>query len=255
MRTVSTSIGGKRIGLAFAASFLWASLGTAQAGTLWYNGDFDGNDALYNAVVPSVQTANVYDDFIVPAGQTWSISDVYSNDLLSTASPVTSAYFEIREGVSPGNGGTLLYLGTDAATTTPTGRSGFGYDEYTVDVTGLTGITLTAGTYWLNVSPVVTSISDISYITTTGGTNAVGMPPGNDGDSYVAGSYYVNQGGYNYEPASDYYVNPDTGLADFSMGVDGIIVASVPEPSTLAMGAIGTLTVLGCAWRGRRNRS
>jgi hypothetical protein len=80
------------------------------------------------------------------------------------------------------------------------------------------------------------------------------MPPGNDGNSYVAGSYYSGpgQGGYDFEPASDYVSNPNTGNADFSMGVNGIAVATVPEPSTLLMGVIGTLTMLGYACRRRR---
>jgi hypothetical protein len=252
-RRAFTAIGGKWFGLAMAACYLWASVGAASAdSTLWYSGDFDGNDALYNALVPRTQLASVYEELIVPVGQTWDLTSVFSNNLMDTTT--SAALWQIRSGVSNGDGGTLLYHGYDAATQTLTGRTGFGYNEYTVsaNVSSL-NIVLTAGAYWLTVDPVVSSSSDVSYITTTSGANSVNVQPGSTGNSYVAGSYYVNNGGYNFEPASDW-----TGYSpvDFSMGVTGTVVSSaVPEPSTLVMGSLGALFVLGVAWRSRHRRS
>ena len=102
-----------RIGLAMAAIGLWVSVGGARAGTtLWYNGDFDGNDAIYNEVNPSVpQRGSVYDDFIIPVGQTWKIQSVYSNDQMDFTPDTLFAYWQIRSGVSDGVGGTLLASG------------------------------------------------------------------------------------------------------------------------------------------------
>ena len=63
------------------------------------------------------------------------------------------------------------------------------------------------------------------------------------------------RGGNDYEPASNITGYPPDQPSDFSMGVTGIAIASVPEPSTLVLGLIGTLTALvtrctagGSAW-------
>jgi hypothetical protein len=238
-------------GLAIAALYFGATTGAVHADSiLWYNGDFDGNDAIYNAVVPSVQTASVYDDFIVPTGQTWSITSVFSNNLLSVDN-VTSAYYEIRSDISLDDGGSLLFSGTELASQVDTGRNGFGVEESTVTISGLSGIMLAAGTYWLTVNPIVSGDQDLSYITTTSGANAIGMPPGNDDNSYIAGSYYESNGNNDFDPASDI-----TGYspADFSMGVSGTAMSAVPEPSALVMGVIATVSLAGYTCRVRSVR-
>jgi PEP-CTERM motif len=81
------------------------------------------------------------------------------------------------------------------------------------------------------------------------GSNGTGVVIGG---SCIYISYYINNYNYNFQPASDI-----TGysLVGFSMGVNGHSVASVPEPSTLVMGVIGTLTMLGYAWHRRRLRA
>ena len=244
------------LGLAMAAICLWASAGEARAdSTLWYNGDYDGFSGAYNAVVPSASSyALVYDDFIVPVGQTWTIHSVFSNDQMNFTPSTLFAHWAIRSGVTGGDGGggTLLAFGTDSATQVPTAN--VDVSEYTVAVSGL-NVTLGPGTYWLTVDPVGGSLDDLSYMSTTSGTNAIGMPPGNDGNSYLAGSYWVSVFGSNFVPAGDLIQDPNNnGQADFSMGVTGVAMASVPEPSTLVLGLLGTLTVFGTA-RLRRRRT
>ena len=110
-------------------------------------------------------------------------------------------------------------------------------------VSGL-NITLGAGTYFLTVNPLVSAQNE-SFVTTTSGMNAIGMPPGNDDNSFFNSTIF----GTNYEPASDFVGFP----ADFSMGVSGSI-QSVPEPSGLVLGLIGTMTAVGCAACRRRPR-
>ncbi len=244
-----------RLGLAMAAISLWASAGGAMAGptTLWYNGDFDGNSGLYNEVNLSGRnsTGVVFDDFIVPGGQSWTISTVFSNDQMNFDPRLLLAQWQIRSGVSDGVGGTLVAGGIGFASQTATGNVGpTGLLEYTVAVSGLS-VTLGPGTYYLEVAPISINRRQTSYISTTSGANAIGMPPGNDGNSYVAGSFYVSGGGYNYEPASNFVTSPTTGEADFSMGVIG---TAVPEPSTLVLGLIATFTGIGGAWLRRRRR-
>ena len=102
------------------------------SGILWYNGDFNNINGLANEVNTLVADAHVYDNFIVPAGG-FDITSVFSDDLISTN--VTGATWEIRSGVSAGNGGTLVASGsTSTPTVTATGRSGFGFTEYQVEV-------------------------------------------------------------------------------------------------------------------------
>ncbi len=248
------------LGLAMAAIGLWVSAGGARAdSTLWYNGDFNVNNmnippnALVNELTvgsPSTYSA-VYADFIVPAGQTWSISSVFSNNVMTTS--VTTAYWEIRSGVMSGVGGNLLYSGTDSASQSATGRNGFGLQEYTIAVSGLTGITLSGGaagtTYWLSVIPI-DSADGSSYITNTDGTNSINVQPGTSDMSFFT-STDPNVGVTYFEPVTN---NLIPSPANFSMGVDGIIVSSVPEPSTLVLALVGTLTVFGAA-RLRRRRT
>jgi hypothetical protein len=246
MKTISTTRP-LWLGLAMAAIGLWASAGGAMAGptTLWYNGDFNGKNGLANELIPGTLSSAVYDDFIVPVGQKWTVDTVFSNDL--TSATVSSAYWEIRSNVMAGDGGNLLYSGTDSASQTATGRTGFGLTEYTVavDVSAASPpVTLGAGTYWLAVVPII-SASDVSDISTTSGANAVGMPPGNDNNSFINSPLTSP-----FEPASDFVGSP----ADFSMGVTGIAITSVPEPSTLVLGLVATLTVFGAARLRRRTR-
>lgn len=240
--------GGRRWGLALAALWLWGGVGAARGDlTLWYNGDFNANSMTVapNGLVnesttgPPTTYSAVYDDFVVPAGQTWSITGVFSNDLLGTT--VSSAYWEIRSGVSSGDGGQLLYSGTDAATLTPTGRS-FGLDEYTVAVSDLSGITLGAGTYWLSVTPI-DSQDGSSYITNTDGTNSINVQAGTSDNTFITSTDAAAfpSGLPYFEPAHDYIGSP----ADFSMGVTGTLITTtpVPEPASSSI-VVGTLALL-----------
>jgi hypothetical protein len=247
MGTVSTTIGRKRLGLAMAALCLWAGFGTAQAGALWYNGDYDGNPAgpILNAVIPGsgMTQAFVYQEFIVPAGQTWTIQQAYSNDYINTDA-VTSAHWEIVSNVIPTVGATVVASGYGSATQVKIAGSSH---DYTVTVSGL-NVMLSAGTYWLSVTPVVGKNHE-AYLLSTAGTNGTGVVTGNAGSSFVDGSYYANNGNPPFDYASNVSGENPVG---FSMGVNGISVASVPEPSTLVMGLIGTLTMLGYTWHRRR---
>src|SRR6266702_414405 len=73
---------------------------------LWYNGDFNGVNGLANednTALGSGEFASVYDDFNVPSGG-WTVTAVFSDNLSSTT--ITGATWEIRQGISEGNGGT-----------------------------------------------------------------------------------------------------------------------------------------------------
>ena len=190
---------------------------TCTPGPLWYNGDFNGVYALANEMNTSIgsgEFASVYDDFIVPSGPGWNVTSVFSDNLENTN--VTGASWEIRQGISVGNGGTLIASGmTMTPVVTPTGRSGFGFTEYMIEVTGL-NVSLPPGIYWLNVTPIG-DLTGRSFDGTTSGANCVGMPCGNDGNSF----WDSNEGGGNWQPLP----------YDFSMGVNGTPLSGCGSPS------------------------
>lgn len=202
----------------------------ADASTLWYNGDFNFVNGTANEQNTNVSDAHTYDDFTVSAGKVWNIDSIWSNNLMSFTG-VTQATWSIRTGVSAGNGGTVIASGASAATQTATGKSGFGYNEYNIGVSGL-NINLNPGTYWLSVTPIGFS-SGRSFNSFTSGLNAVGTPAGNDGNSFFKSSYF----GTNFQAQNN----------DFSMGVGGT-AKPIPEPASvlglLAIGALGTGSTL-----------
>jgi len=211
--------------------------------TLWYSGDFNTVNGLVNGINTNVGNANVYDDFTV-TGSGWTVHSVFSNDLMDFST--SSAEWEIRSGVSSGNGGTVVASGTSAATQVATGRSGFGEAEYTVQVSGLS-ISLAPGTYWLTVAPVDSGGGGQPYNTTTSGTNGVGSPI--NGNSFFSSSHYSDY----FTPAGS--VSGLYSPVDFSMGVIGVLPnSSVPEPSTFLVAACGSLMGTGYWWRKRRVR-
>jgi len=132
-------------------------------GCLFYGGDFNADDSNANGLASETDVivngspygAAVYSAFQVPAGQTWNVTGLLSNTLstIGGVDPAT-AYWEIRSGVSAGNGGTLVCSGTGTDSYIATGRNGFGLNEYTVKVY-LSGCpALTSGTiYWEAVVP------------------------------------------------------------------------------------------------------
>jgi hypothetical protein len=182
--------------------------------TLWYNGDLDQRNGLANETNSIVSDAKVYDDFIVPDGQTWTVSTVFSNNSMGFI--MTGATWEIRQGVSAGNGGTIIAQ-TDPADTGSqdlTGRdANFGFVEFSVSVFLANPVTLTSGTYFLNVTPIGHGTGR-SFVNTTSGANSIGMPPGNNGNSFFNSAFFSA----NFTPTT---VQLGQGTWDFSMGVVG----------------------------------
>jgi len=209
----------------------------ASAATLWYNGDFDGINGLANEKNTIVSQAAVYDDFNV-TGPGWNVNAVFSDNLMTAGEPIVGADWEIRTGISEGNPGSVVAFGLNApVTVTATGRSGFGYIEYMVQVNGL-NVNLTPGTYWLNVTPI-DSGSGRSFNSTTMGANCVGTPCGNNQNAFFNSTYF------------GYFFSNTANLGqpyDFSNGVIGTVV---PEPATVALLTCG-LGALLIAVRRRR---
>jgi hypothetical protein len=190
--------------------------GNPATSCLFYGGDFL-NDPSYPptlanglsnqdtlSVTGSPYGAAVWIPFKVPAGETWDVTGLFTNDLSTYgvldqgSQPTAVAYWSINEGVFAGNAGTVVDSDVSPATSTATGRAAFSLTEYTIQVTGLS-ITLTPGTYWLTVVPVCTNsanpycdgiffASDLEYLNVAP-TNAYGPAEPIDA-SYFDSSYF-----------------------------------------------------------------
>jgi hypothetical protein len=189
---------------------------TATPGSaLWYNGDFDG-EATGNGLSNEQDTfaegySHIYDDFNA-TGTGFDIGSIFSNNLSSTN--IISATWEIRSGVSSGNPGNLVASGmTMTPEITPTGRSGFGFTEFTVQVNDL-DVHLDPGTYFLNVTPVDSFDGGRSFNSSTMGANCVGTPCGNNDNSFWDSTLF----GVFFVPAGPNCAPPNL-CNDFSMGV------------------------------------
>ena len=210
-----------------------AACGTAKAQTtLFYSGNFDGGGHYNEEANGAGPDAQTFDTFTVHDPQGWTVSSVFSNDLQQyvTGDVTTEADWSIRTGMGPGDAGTVIYSGTDAAAT-QVATGGYGGKEYTisVDLSGL-GIYLAPGTYWLDVTPV--GGTSQWYNSTTQGAGGI------DATSGFVGLY--NSAGYNYSALG----------ANFSLGVNGSVT---PEGNSLAMFALGGLPLaIGFGRRLRR---
>jgi len=136
---------------------------------LFYAGDFDSNasdaNGLANEFDVLISTgAAVYAPFIVPHGEVWTVTGLFTNNILDNGvlDPVTIPY-EIRKGIPPGggSGGTLVCHGSKPATLTNTfTNGGLPILIFATKVEHIKGCRLPAGKYWLSVIPYCTNPND-----------------------------------------------------------------------------------------------
>lgn len=216
---------------AMAASSSWGQV-------LWYNGDYDGRrffDALPSGRNLQFGDSRVYDNFHTNGN--WVVQQVWGNYMITpdALNDSQGLYFEIRRGVSQGNGGTLVTGGSIAIISRiPTGRIGVDrenrqFEEWQI-MGPTTGVTLANATeYWLTVA-VIGRGRGLAFLSTTDGRDADPNPPpvGNiPGESFEDSSTFQ----LDYEDTS----NLTGETTDASMGMMG----AVPEPTSLAGLAAG----------------
>jgi hypothetical protein len=199
----------------------------------FFGGYADGASSLptgKNTFGPALRM--VYDDFTFYVPGKIVGFEMVGRD--NTGSPV-AMYYEVRTGMSEGNGGALLFSGT-----TPSAAAGdlplngaFGapppgtgnYRWY--DAGPTTPISLDAGTYWIGLAPLQGFGS--FDVASTEGLLSVGGPINNGNafyfDSSNAGATFVSQG------ATDYALRVATEAS------------VVPEPGTLALLILGGATL------------
>lgn len=227
------------------AAFVLALLTLAvasQAQTVFYGGDFDGRNALVSS--RGTNSGYSYDDFSL--NTLTNVSSLFGNFLLNggAAGFTLTADYEIRSGMTAGNGGTLISSGTGlTATRIATGRTGFGLTEYQYTISGL-NLNLSAGTYFMALRPVaVTGGGGTAYVSTTSGADVstTGDPnPAPTGAPLANGNSYFDSATYgaSFDPATSSNAL-GAGTWDFSYGV-----AAVPEPTTIAALGFGAAALL-----------
>jgi hypothetical protein len=152
---------------------------------LFYAGDLNPNDP--NAAGMSDENtllilggSSTYGAVNIPTGVTATVYGILYNVQASAAFDPLVATYDIRTGVSEGNGGTSIASGTGTAVVQPTGRNFLGLNEYTVAVSWSTPVTLTSGEYWFNATPECVNTLDGScnvfrqfFSNTTQGANDI----------------------------------------------------------------------------------
>ena len=126
---------------------------------LFYGGDFDAHNTNANALANELTTsvvsgARVFVPFVVPAGQTWTITALFSNNLsnVGVIDP-QQGLWSISKGMRQGNQGKVVAQGAAPATFTPTGRHGFNQKEYTLMIAIDPPVKLESGLYWMTAVP------------------------------------------------------------------------------------------------------
>jgi hypothetical protein len=205
--------------------FVALAVGAQASPVVFYGGDYNGVEALasqVNGFPGGFADARTYDNFSLSS--TTTIDSVFGNFVEFGTIHAPKLSWEIRSGVSVGNGGTLLFSGDDFATATANG-SAFTYSA------NITPVTLAAGNYFLSIAA---DGGDANiYVGKTTGTNGVGGPL-NDDNSFLS----VPSFGLNFGKASDQF---NGNSSDFSFGLTG---STVPEPASLAVLGLGAIALL-----------
>jgi len=125
---------------------------------LFYGGDL--NVSSINAAGMSDENtlliaggSSTYAAVNIPTGVTATVYGILFNIQADAAFDPLTASYDIRTGVSEGDGGTSIASGSGTAVVQPTGRNFLGLNEYTVAVSWSAAVTLTPGEYWFNVTP------------------------------------------------------------------------------------------------------
>jgi hypothetical protein len=116
-------------------------------------------------------------------------SEVRKRGSVLSSTNIVGATWEIRQGISEGNGGTIIAsVMTATPNVTPTGCDGFGFIEQMVEVDAL-DVFLPAEDYFLNVTPTG-DLSGRSFDSSTMGANCIGTPCGNDQNAFFDSPFF-----------------------------------------------------------------
>jgi hypothetical protein len=220
-------------------------------GVLWYGGDFGacagaGICVFNNARLLDLQGDSVLDDFVVPAGFSWHITGLFSNNQFQypyELEPFTQALWSLRTGVGTNNPGHILFSGISPVAIASTGRIIDRFPEHTVTVSDLS-IDLPSGTYFASVSPLVNRYQ-IYYVPGSDGSNAIG---GAGEPGIFQEEHFVVAGGVSQDLVRNY-----SNVHAASLGAIGSeVMGEVPEPGSNHLLAMALLTCTFLKFSARR---
>ncbi|HWW16490.1 MAG TPA: hypothetical protein VN310_17665 [Candidatus Dormibacteraeota bacterium] len=129
---------------------------------LFYGGDLNPSD--FNAAGMSdentlliVGGGNTYGNFNVPSGATYTVTGILFNVQADANFDPLTATYDVRTGVTEGNGGTSIASGSGSVAVIATGRNFLGLNEYSLVVQLATPLTIGPGGYWFNMTPSCTN--------------------------------------------------------------------------------------------------
>jgi hypothetical protein len=171
---------------------------------LFYSGDLD--PASLNAAGMSDENtllilggSSTYASFTL-TGISATVTGILFNVQADANFDPQTASYDVRTGVSEGDGGTSIANGTAAIQVAPTGRNFIGLNEFSVAVNLSTPLVLSPGQYWFNITPNCTngtqdgscSVGRIFFSNTTNRANGV------NGEAQTEGQLYLNSGFFGF---------------------------------------------------------
>ncbi len=210
-----------------AAALLFAT--AAAHGQLSYNGDFGGGDGNVTQA-DTVSDMFVFDqiDILGP-----HVTTIWGNFLIyqQYASASLGLTFELRTGVSSGNGGTLVQSGSVAnLQQTMTGRSTQNTAYREVQLLGSVNFDLEPGVYWLGLQNNEGSNPPAQWTSFLAQTSGGDGGPGGDPNPAPANAILDHSAYATGTELGDYIQQG----ADYSIGV-----VATPEPATACLLAFG----------------
>jgi hypothetical protein len=169
---------------------------------LMYGGDLNPTDpnaaGLSDEDTLLIPGSSTYAAYTVPAGITAGVTGILVNVQASVNFDPQSASYDIRTGVSEGDGGTSIASGTGGILVAATGRNFIGLNEFTVFLHLPATVFLSEGEYWINITPQCTNGATdgscyegrIFVSNTTQDTNGVFAGAQPTGSAYLNSSYF-----------------------------------------------------------------
>lgn len=196
---------------------------------LFYGGDIDVNNI--NAAGMSdentlliVGGSSTYGAVTIPTGVTGNVTGIVFNIQADAAFDPMQGTYDIRTGVSDGNGGTSIASGSGAVVVQPTGRNFLGLNEYSVEIS-IPAISLPSGTYWFNLTPQCLNTLD-------GSCNVFRQ--------FVSNSNLGNQIHGNWQPVHQMYLNSAFFNFDFADWCDSALGFNTIQCAGMSFGLRGT---------------